>query len=459
MTRELKQMFESDMTEPSAFEIQEKQRVEQEAQRKKEYIKKQTGMKREIIKLVGGLPGVVPTGPSKQMAREDHVQRWVWSNFKNPARVDGLRLSHWQRKEDVDKDYEYAQFNKKIQTVDFSDEEYNSHLKELDPGWTLEETKYLWELCKQFDLRFIVIHDRYEFPCSGQTNSQRTIEELKDRYYSVSRKLLEVRKNFDHPILKSGYNYEQEMKRRACLEKIINRTTEENNQEMEILKQAEEVENKIQKLEKTENNLKNLATMEMTGDLNYPGQTTQKQSQTFEDYIEQHANSNDSYVYLRSQKLKHPLPISDKIQKKVDLLLKELIIPDKLTPTVRVEQAYDILRNNLVILTSLRKHFDKKDKELERLNKTMFEVQNKITTNMPLPRGGASAMNSSTIVTLPNAMPDSDIMSISSRDRNNKKIGNNNSNSKARKRKSNDDSMDNSSATKKRKKINPNGGK
>lgn len=42
--------------------------------------------------------------------------------------------------------------------------------------WTKEETDQLFDLCKQFDLRFIVIADR--FP------SSRTVEELKDRYYN-----------------------------------------------------------------------------------------------------------------------------------------------------------------------------------------------------------------------------------------------------------------------------------
>lgn len=42
--------------------------------------------------------------------------------------------------------------------------------------WTKEETDKLFDLCEQFDLRFIVVADR--FPTS------RTVEELKNRYYS-----------------------------------------------------------------------------------------------------------------------------------------------------------------------------------------------------------------------------------------------------------------------------------
>lgn len=42
--------------------------------------------------------------------------------------------------------------------------------------WTKDETDQLFDFCERFDLRFIVIADR--FP------SSRTVEELKDRYYS-----------------------------------------------------------------------------------------------------------------------------------------------------------------------------------------------------------------------------------------------------------------------------------
>lgn len=44
--------------------------------------------------------------------------------------------------------------------------------------WTKEETNQLFDLCERFDLRFIVIADR--FP------SSRSVEELKSRYYAGS---------------------------------------------------------------------------------------------------------------------------------------------------------------------------------------------------------------------------------------------------------------------------------
>lgn len=54
-----------------------------------------------------------------------------------------------------------------------------------DPDWTKDETDYLWSLCSDFDLRWIVIADRYEWE-----HRERTSEDLKDRYYNGVRKLL-----------------------------------------------------------------------------------------------------------------------------------------------------------------------------------------------------------------------------------------------------------------------------
>jgi DNA methyltransferase 1-associated protein 1 len=48
--------------------------------------------------------------------------------------------------------------------------------------WSREETDQLFELCERFDLRFIVIADR--FP------TDRSVEDLKSRYYSGTSKFI-----------------------------------------------------------------------------------------------------------------------------------------------------------------------------------------------------------------------------------------------------------------------------
>lgn len=68
----------------------------------------------------------------------------------------------------------------------YTDAEYQSHLHV--EGWGRQETDHLFDLCRRFDLRFVVIRDRWDrsrFP-------DRTVEDLKQRYYDVCGTLTRV---------------------------------------------------------------------------------------------------------------------------------------------------------------------------------------------------------------------------------------------------------------------------
>ena len=388
MTTELKSMFGNNIPESNNQNDSniEKQNKEFEEKKRKDFIKKQTGMKRELFKLIGGVPSLIEK--ENNNLNKNFRQKWVWSNFNNPARKDTLKLFHWQRKEDVNKDYEFAQCNKKIDIIDFSKEEYDELIKPNDIDWTYEETLYLWDLLKLYDLRFTIVQDRYD----EKLYKDRTIEGLKDRYYSICRKILENRKMFDHPILKSGYNYEQELKRRNYLERTMNRTLDEINDDTVMLKQAEVIEKKLEQFENIENNIKEMSHNDLINnnenksmqlDDNFSNNNNnllippKNDIMTFEDYLRNNAKETDSFVYLRSQKMKHNLPVSEKFQKKVEETLNELEIPEKLIPTVRVELAYDKLRNNIVLYTCLKKYLEKKENELNFVSAKLKELQSK----------------------------------------------------------------------------------
>lgn len=45
-----------------------------------------------------------------------------------------------------------------------------------DQEWTKEETDYLFKLVREFDGRFYVVHDRYEYPHSDPRTPERTLE-------------------------------------------------------------------------------------------------------------------------------------------------------------------------------------------------------------------------------------------------------------------------------------------
>ena len=412
MTSELKSMFGDNIPE-QAGQLHQNSKRDLE-KRKKEFLKNQTGLKREVIKLVGGIPSIVERTGNKGLKNSSN---WVWSTFSNPARKDNLKLYHWQRAEDVNKDYDFAKFDQKIDIVEFTKEEYDKLIKPNDRNWDYEQTIYLWDLIKRYELRFSVILDRFDEEKYGE----RSVDILKDRYYSVARTILENRKMFDHPIIKSGYNYEQEMKRRAYLEKTMNKSFAELREENNLLEMAENLNKKMEKNEKFENALhkrlnelkvpsfgsssksNNIGNntiqipmnIEDTENNNNNGVMTDsnmsqnnrmnmgqfyynnENSETFEDYIKNNVTRNDSFVYLRSQKLKHKLPVSEKIQERVDNYIKEFNIQQKLIPTARVEIAYDNLRNNIILYTSLKKFLEKKEKEYNFLQNKFKEYQNR----------------------------------------------------------------------------------
>lgn len=68
----------------------------------------------------------------------------------------------------------------------YSESEYNQYLKSED--WSQAETDHLMDLCQRFDLRFIVIHDRWD----RAAFQNRSVEDLKERYYGICATLSKV---------------------------------------------------------------------------------------------------------------------------------------------------------------------------------------------------------------------------------------------------------------------------
>ncbi|TVU20429.1 hypothetical protein EJB05_36637 [Eragrostis curvula] len=164
---------------------------EKKARTPKEPQRKPDGVSREVYALTGGV-GMAPLMPTVEAShlkrrpaaeKEKEKVAWQWLPFTSSARTDNLQLYHWVRVVNGVQptgDYQFAKYNKKVDVLKYTDEEYEKYL--IDPAWSKEETDQLFELCERFDLRFIVIADR--FP------TDRSVEDLKSRYYSATRCLL-----------------------------------------------------------------------------------------------------------------------------------------------------------------------------------------------------------------------------------------------------------------------------
>lgn len=189
---------------------------------------------------------------------------WQWQPFRNSARTDSLQLKHWVKKAiggaqqtlmgtnggDVGGDYAFAKYNKKVDMITYTNEEYEQRLKLLDESWSKEETDYLFELLARFDLRFIIVQDRWAF----EGSKARSVDDLKVRYYTIAKTLIEARAETPeeaatHQIVKMPFNPQHEYDRKVALNTLLNRTNGEMKEEAEILNKVREIE----KRRRTEN--------------------------------------------------------------------------------------------------------------------------------------------------------------------------------------------------------------
>ncbi|GAU11316.1 hypothetical protein TSUD_343070 [Trifolium subterraneum] len=180
--------------------------------------------------------------PKESQRKPDGISRevtWQWLPFTNSARKDDLHLYHWVRIVNgvlPTGDYSFAKYNKSVDIIKYTDEEYEKYL--TDPMWTKEETNELFDLCERFDLRFVVIADRF--------SSSRTVEELKDRYYSVLRAILLARAASSgdvaiHPLIKEPYNVSQEIERKRALSMVLSQTRQHEKRDEEVLIEAKRI--------------------------------------------------------------------------------------------------------------------------------------------------------------------------------------------------------------------------
>ncbi|KAJ2221651.1 swr complex subunit [Coemansia sp. RSA 1722] len=190
------------------------------------------------------------------------AERWVWRGFKSSARNDELALFHWAKANEQYSDYYYARFNAQTNPFKYTDEEYEKCIQPLNPDWTRAETDYLLGLCQRFDLRFLVIHDRYYAqlgcPVSHESAQDRSLEDLKDRYYSICRALTQYRAGEDSrdpedlPLQATNkladdlallrFDKKKELERKEYLEALFRRTKEEIEEEEMLIVEARRIE-------------------------------------------------------------------------------------------------------------------------------------------------------------------------------------------------------------------------
>ncbi|GAA5923021.1 Swc4p [Sporobolomyces koalae] len=250
-------------------------------------VKRPDGITRELYALIGdnapSLAMAQPVKPkfkerikSKKDQKKQHSgARWRAIGFTNPSRGAGkpdseldpvqrartkLVLRHWVK--DVPATYvegtpdsKFTKFNTTSQPFSYTDREYDEWLR-LE-GWTKQETDHLFDLAVQYDLRFVVMADRWEM------TPERGIDALKDRYYSICRTLAEKRpdpqvadpgeqekldKQRQETVASFAFDLDRELERKAYLRSLLDRTPAQIAEEDFLYVESRRIEQNYHKI-------------------------------------------------------------------------------------------------------------------------------------------------------------------------------------------------------------------
>ncbi|XP_046578140.1 DNA methyltransferase 1-associated protein 1-like isoform X2 [Haliotis rubra] len=349
--------------------------------------KRPEGMHRELWGLLWtdnkDAPPIIPSDTNqgyKQMKAKigsSRVRPWKWMPFTNPARKDGAIFYHYRRVADEGRDYPFARFNKSVDVPTYSDLEYQQHLH--DDNWPRQETDHLFDLCKRFDLRFIIIHDRWD----REKYRDRSVEDLKERYYNVCNTLSKVRApQGSEPKIKA-FDAEHERKRKLQLIKLFDRTPEQVEEEDYLIAELKKIELRKKEREKKTQDLQKLITAaDSSIDSRRTERKTTKKKVNPQQKIKEIGTTPDSGgikfadfkqsgVSLRSQRMKLPASIGQKKLKAIEQVLEELGIEYNPMPTEDIVHHFNELRQDIVLLYELKLALANCEYELQTLRHRM----------------------------------------------------------------------------------------
>lgn len=192
--------------------------------------KKPKGMSREVFGLLGQesiTSSLQPAIPAAHLFKSKRSQRnkWIWApvfvdNNSDSSSVlknrNHPKLHHWMKAELQNCEYPYLKFDRQIDRITFTDEEYEAVLR--NDKWTQSESEYLLDLCYNYDLRWPVIFDRYNL------QPARRPEDIQDRFYSMISLVQSHRSGGVDKVEKfPSFNVELERNRKIQLELLFHK--------------------------------------------------------------------------------------------------------------------------------------------------------------------------------------------------------------------------------------------
>jgi len=406
-----------------------------------EPIKRPTGINREVWGLIRKddmeQPPIIPTEEPQiykhpKAKFRNKVRKWRWIPFKNSARSDNAEFCHWRCATDDAVEYPFARLNKKVNLQTYTEAEYIQYLE--DENWTKAETDYLFELCQQYDLRFYIIHDRWD---SAKFNKDRSLDEIKDRYYKVVGILDRLRSGDENKEI-FVFDADHEKRRREQLQRLLNRTKDQIDEEIYLLEELKKIEIRKRERERKSHEVSKLLTATdfdrsqssespvsqrpvgslqpistsssatkrtkqrkssvnpndsnqsisptgsvtygSTGDLSKDAQKGTKKSLIFKAVVEsagiKFPDTKTAGVSLRSYKMKLPQSLGSKKTKAIEQSLEKLQIEARPIATEKICEQFNELRSEIVLLYELK----------QALSNTEFEYQTLCHRYMPSAR-------------------------------------------------------------------------
>lgn len=172
----------------------------------------------------------------RKKAEEDAKQK------KNPVKKEELSVVKSAEKgDDKDRNKSDSESKEEENSKDPKDskDEDDDDASELGlPEWTYEETKLLFELCRDYELKWHVVADR--FPA----DYERSMEDLKEQFYRMCSKILKYKDTGNPMLVESldAFSKFAENDRKKFLESLLKRTPAEIAEEESLVIEARRFE-------------------------------------------------------------------------------------------------------------------------------------------------------------------------------------------------------------------------
>lgn len=252
------------------------------------------------------------------------------------------------------------------------------HYVRPQQAWTREETDELFALCGQFDLRFIVVADRWP-----ERLPARSVDELKDRYYAVAKAVIDLRagdpkarlaqpvalQKHCQAINMNPFDYEYECVRKNQLHWQYRRSKAELREEEETVREARRIEANRKRLAKERQRLAKLLTPMASAAAGADGRkpvdpalaaaaaAASMPQKTFPHRkVVSGAHARSSMIYT-------PVSQSSRVSRRIDEALVELGVGTRPTPTTIVVDNFDLLRMDILAYIELQRTVLRKEED------------------------------------------------------------------------------------------------